>query len=284
VTTHAHAPRATHREIRFDFDSVRDRSKPSPLDLSFDVERPLLDAETGDVAVNRQAALIGTDVRVDNMAWNVREERVLPTSLYESMVWTKERELQFVREEAPLLNLMRTVMMIVKSPDPATQAKAAGLDVVAALEAAAAAAAHNDGWAVLGEVARGSPFHGIVGPAYGPGAAAKALQKHAGAGAVSVRVDQTYYGGKYQHVRDVKDAFRQREQDSAAVAMPVVADDLVLYPYQVRVVVPGGGQREETPHPPLNGNHIYNHNHHHDPPALSSTWPSSSAPTASRWG
>ncbi len=193
---------------------------------------PLLDAATGDVAVNRQAALIGTDVRVDNMAWNVREESVLPTSLYESMVWTKERELYFVREEAPLLNLMRTVMMIVKSPDPATQAKAAGLDVVAALQAAAAAS--KDGWAVLGDISRGSPFRGVVGPTYGPGAAAEAVVRHAGASAVSVRVDQTYYGGKYQHVRDVKDAFRQ----GSDAAVPVVADDLMLYPYQV-----GGSDR-----------------------------------------
>lgn len=196
------------------------------------MEQPLRDAATGKVSVNRQAALIGTDVRVDNMAWNVREERVLPRSLFESVVWSKERELHFVREEAPLLNLMRTVMMVIKSPDPATQAKAAGLDVVAALEAAAAQ--REDGWAVLGEVCRGSPFHGMVGPTYDPGAATKAVMAHAGAGAVSVRVDQTYYGGKYQHVRDVKDAFRPGGGGSdAPSSVPVVADDLVLYPYQV---------------------------------------------------
>ena len=233
------AKRRDLREIRYDFRDFGAEKRPSPLDLTFDVERPLLDAETGEVAVNRQAALIGTDVRVDNMAWNVREERVLPTSLYESMVWSKERELHFVREEAPLLNLMRTVMMIIKSADPATQAKAAGLDVAAALDAAAAKS--SDGWAVLGEISRGSPFHGIVGPTYDPGAAAKAMLQHAGAGAVSVRVDQTYYGGKYTHVRDVKDAFRQPEgaeaagagAAGAAAAVPVVADDLVLYPYQL---------------------------------------------------
>lgn len=159
------------------------------------------------------------------MAWNVREESVFPTSLFENMVWTKERELAFVREDAPLLNVMRTVMMIVKSPDPAVQAKGRGLDVVAALKQISAT---NGNWAMLGEIMRGTPFHGILSPTYDPVQAANTVleQGQGKVGALAVRVDQTFYGGKYQHVRDVKDALREAK-------VPVIADDLVLYPYQV---------------------------------------------------
>lgn len=221
------AKRRDLREIRF-----RDRglpgagasnTKPSPLDMPFDPQRPVMDEATGEVAVNRQAALIGTDVRVDNMAWNVREESVYPRSLFESMVWTKERELYFVREDAPLMNLMRTVMMMIKNPDAAVQAKARGLDVTEALKAQTA---EGDKWAVLGDISRGTPFHGVLAPLYDPEQAARATIAGGQAGAVAVRVDQTYYGGKYQHVREVKDALREAR-------VPVVADDLVLYPYQL---------------------------------------------------
>jgi indole-3-glycerol phosphate synthase len=222
------AKRRDVREIRF-FDhwrgssaSVASGGKKSPLDLPFDPEKPLLEKETGEVAVNRQAALIGTDVRVDNMAWNVREESVYPRSLFECMVWTKERELYFVREDAPLMNLMRTVMMMIKNPDAALQAKARGLDVVAALKTQT----DEKGWAVLGDISRGTPFQGVLAPLFDAVQATHATIAASGAGAVALRVDQTYYGGKYQHVRDVKDALREAR-------VPVVADDLVLYPYQL---------------------------------------------------
>jgi len=222
------AKRRDVREIRF-FDhwrgssaSVASGGKKSPLDLPFDPEKPLLEKETGEVAVNRQAALIGTDVRVDNMAWNVREESVYPRSLFECMVWTKERELYFVREDAPLMNLMRTVMMMIKNPDAALQAKARGLDVVAALKAQT----DEKGWAVLGDISRGTPFQGVLAPLFDAVQATHATIAASGAGAVALRVDQTYYGGKYQHVRDVKDALREAR-------VPVIADDLVLYPYQL---------------------------------------------------
>lgn len=222
------AKRRDVREIRF-FDhgrgssaSVASGGNMSPLDLPFDPEKPFLEKGTGEVAVNRQAALIGTDVRVDNMAWNVREESVYPRSLFECMVWTKERELYFVREEAPLMNLMRMVMMMIKNPDAAVQAKARGLDVVSALKSQA----DEKGWAVLGDISRGTPFQGVLAPLFDAVQATQATIAASGAGAVALRVDQTYYGGKYQHVRDVKDALRETR-------VPVVADDLVLYPYQL---------------------------------------------------
>ncbi len=217
------AKRRDLREIRFAEHFRSKASGKSPLDLPFDPDQPLMEPTTGEVAVNRQAALIGTDVRVDNMAWNVREESVFPTSLFECMVWTKERELYFVREEAPLMNLMRTVMMMIKNPDPVVQAKNKGLDVFDVLNAQAKG---DKKWAVLGDLSRGTPFDGIAAPLFDAVQAAEATRAAGGANAIAVRVDQTYYGGKYQHVRDVKDALRDAQ-------VPVVADDLVLYPYQL---------------------------------------------------
>jgi hypothetical protein len=155
------------------------------LDLRF--AGGAVDGATGEPVVNRQVALIGTDVRVDNMAWNVREESVVAAGVYESMVWTKERELNFVREDAPLLNVMRMVMMAVKSPDPAAQARAKSIDVHAALLGASEAAG---GWVEVGDVMRGSPFDGIFEPTYEPADVARRMVE-AGAAAVNVRVDQT---------------------------------------------------------------------------------------------
>jgi hypothetical protein len=50
-----------------------------------------------------------------------------------------------------------------------------------------------------------------------------------------VRYPCRYYGGKYQHVREVREALQGLKQEDPRFNVPVLADDLMLYPYQVRV-------------------------------------------------
>jgi len=148
------------------------------LDQVFDP--PKYDEETGDLIVNRQQALTGTDVRVDNMAWNIREETVVPSHPFENMVWTKERELQMVREEAPLFNLIRDVSLMTKKPGAV-----APIDV----RAAVLAKESEDGWVKIGEVMKSSPFTGLLHTVYDPVKLA-GEQKDGGAAAVVVKADQ----------------------------------------------------------------------------------------------
>lgn len=178
------------REVRFDYRRPWVHSglgsTGNMLDLCFD---PLkYDEVTGELEVNRKAALTGTDVRVENMAWNVREERVVPSGLYEAMVWGKERELAYVREDAPLLNLMRTVMGLVRSTDPEVLARARGADVRGAVLKKAEQAG---GWALIGDVRRGSPTQGMLLPVYDPVSVGKELVEQHDAALLAIHVDQT---------------------------------------------------------------------------------------------
>jgi hypothetical protein len=180
---------ANGSEIRYDYRRPSSQSPSQTKEgtartfLDLNLAAPAFDPSTGELIVNRQMALIGTDVRVDNMAWNVKEESVVPTSLYESMVWSKERELNFVREDAPLLNLMRNVMVMVKAAENQTQS----MGLVPTLRSALSS---GDRWVKIGEVMRGSPAKGILHPVYNPADVAQ-KSRQSGAIAVSARVDQT---------------------------------------------------------------------------------------------
>jgi len=173
------------REVRVDVRrpwklfTDREEWKGPVLDQVYDP--PKYDEETGDLIVNRQQALTGTDVRVDNMAWNIKEETVVASHPYESMVWSKERELQMVREEAPLINLIRDVTLMTKK---------AGAVAPLDLRAVVLAKEGEEGWVKIGEVMKGSPFTGLLHAVYDPVALAN-KEKETGALAVSVKVDQT---------------------------------------------------------------------------------------------
>ena len=62
--------------------------------------QPKLD-QNGDILVERKASLGGGDVRVDNMAWGLKKDSAPPSSVLELMVGNKEREMEYLRDDAP---------------------------------------------------------------------------------------------------------------------------------------------------------------------------------------
>ena len=175
--------------------------------------------ENGDVVIERKASLGGSDVRVDTMAWGLKQDSAPPSSVLELMVWNKEREMEYLREDAPLLNLVKTVMLQSKQPDKKP------IDIFELIQSSFVFATN---WFEFGRIRRGSPTSGLLINPYLPAEITsewKSTRKSHFPGVV-VDVDQTFYGGSYQHLRDLRELPDIRD-------VPVVSDDIVLYPYQL---------------------------------------------------
>ena len=75
---------------------------------------------------------------------------------------------------------------------------------------------------VIGEVKRRSPSAGVIRSDFDPGRLAGDLAR-AGVDAVSVLTDEKYFGGRLEHLAEVR----------AAAAVPVLRKDFLIDPYQV---------------------------------------------------
>jgi indole-3-glycerol phosphate synthase len=75
---------------------------------------------------------------------------------------------------------------------------------------------------VIAEVKRASPSAGVIKRDFDPAAQARAYEQ-AGASAISVLTDRTYFGGSLDDLRQVRQA----------VSLPVLRKDFIIDPYQV---------------------------------------------------
>jgi len=75
---------------------------------------------------------------------------------------------------------------------------------------------------LIAEVKRASPSAGVLCAAYDPVALATAYEA-AGAAALSVLTDEPFFGGRLEHIGQIK----------AAVGLPVLRKDFLIDPYQV---------------------------------------------------
>jgi len=76
--------------------------------------------------------------------------------------------------------------------------------------------------AVIAEIKKKSPSAGLLQQRFSPLAMARAYER-AGAAAISVLTDATFFGGRLSHLRSVK----------SAVAIPVLRKDFIVDPWQI---------------------------------------------------
>jgi indole-3-glycerol phosphate synthase len=119
------------------------------------------------------------------------------------------RRLTSVREtKTPLAALERSTVRRPRGP---------------AFEAALAGGGRaNDGPRVIAECKRRSPSKGILREAYDPAAHARAY-RDAGAAAISVLTEPTFFDGAPEHLREVR----------AAVDLPILRKDFIVSEYQL---------------------------------------------------
>ncbi|HEY9666348.1 MAG TPA: indole-3-glycerol phosphate synthase TrpC [Coleofasciculaceae cyanobacterium] len=128
-----------------------------------------------------------------------------PRNILEKIVWHKEVEVDQMRERLPLAQLQKQVL---EAP-PARDFKAALL-------------AGKTRPALIAEVKKASPSKGVIREDFDPVAIAKSYSQ-GGASAISVLTDTKFFQGSWENLSNVR----------AAVDLPVLCKDFIIYPYQL---------------------------------------------------
>ena len=144
-------------------------------------------------------------VNVDTLEFKVKTVDEEPRNILEKIVWQKELEVGRWREKTPLQRLKQQV-----------QSVAASKDFWAAL---------NEGKtspSLIAEVKKASPSKGVIREDFDPVAIAQAYEK-AGASCISVLTDTTFFQGSFDYLKQIR----------AAVDLPLLCKEFIIYPYQI---------------------------------------------------
>ncbi|MCL2924981.1 MAG: indole-3-glycerol phosphate synthase TrpC [Trichodesmium sp. MAG_R04] len=140
---------------------------------------------------------------------NLRYEVSVPDSkaqnILEEIVWHKEKEVGYLREKEPLIELRKKIDLM---PPP--------LNFLTTLSAGKTQPA------VIAEVKKASPSKGIIRENFEPVAIAKSYQE-CGATCISVLTDKKFFQGSFENLANIR----------ASVDLPLLCKDFLIYPYQI---------------------------------------------------
>lgn len=128
-----------------------------------------------------------------------------PRHILEEIVWHKEKEVDQLREQVPLNQLL----LRVKKAPPVR-------DFWQALQQGKTRPA------LIAEVKKASPSKGVIVEDFDPVAIAKSYSQ-GGASAISVLTDQKFFQGSWENLALVR----------AAVDLPLLCKEFIIYPYQI---------------------------------------------------
>jgi indole-3-glycerol phosphate synthase len=144
-------------------------------------------------------------VAVQELRYQVAVPDAAPRHILEEIVWHKEVEVDQMREKQPLLDLQKKVLTV-----------APPLNFVEAIRQSQTQPA------VIAEVKKASPSKGVLREDFDPVAIAQAY-KAGGASCISVLTDQKFFQGGFANLAKVR----------AAVDLPLLCKDFIIYPYQI---------------------------------------------------
>lgn len=144
-------------------------------------------------------------VGVDILRYQVVMPDAAPSHILEEIVWHKETEVAQLREKLPLADLQRSSLT---APPPR--------DFVAALRQGKTRPA------LIAEVKKASPSKGVLREDFDPVAIALSYQQ-GGASCLSVLTDEKFFQGSFDNLTQIR----------AAVNLPLLCKDFLLYPYQM---------------------------------------------------
>ncbi len=144
-------------------------------------------------------------IAVSILRYQVAVPDAQPQNILEEIVWHKEVEVEQMREKLPLQELQRQVLT---SPLP--------LDFVLALQKSRMKPA------LIAEVKKASPSKGVLREDFEPVAIAQKY-KQGGASCISVLTDEKFFAGSFDNLVKIR----------AAVDLPLLCKDFVIYPYQM---------------------------------------------------
>jgi indole-3-glycerol phosphate synthase len=145
-------------------------------------------------------------VNVDTLRYQVKVPDAEPQHILEEIVWHKEAEVDQWRDRRPLLQLRKQVHELTTVPR----------DFVGALRQS------QQQPGLIAEIKKASPSKGIIRQDFDPVAIAQSYQQ-GGAACLSVLTDRKFFQGSFEYLQQVR----------AAVDLPLLCKDFLIYPYQI---------------------------------------------------
>ncbi|NET24542.1 indole-3-glycerol phosphate synthase TrpC [Okeania sp. SIO1I7] len=144
-------------------------------------------------------------VEMGSLRYEVSLPNSKPQNILEEIVWYKEKEVDYLRDKQPLVELKKKI-----------NSMSAPLDFLAALSTGKTQPA------VIAEVKKASPSKGIIREDFEPVAIAKAYQQN-GATCISVLTDKKFFQGSFEYLSNIR----------KNVDLPLLCKDFLIYPYQI---------------------------------------------------
>ncbi|MGK7921394.1 MAG: indole-3-glycerol phosphate synthase TrpC [Trichodesmium sp.] len=144
-------------------------------------------------------------VEMGNLRYEVAVPNSKPQNILEEIVWHKEKEVDYLREQQPLVELKKKINLM---PPP--------LDFLATLSTGKTQPA------VIAEVKKASPSKGVIREDFQPINIAKAYQEN-NATCISVLTDKKFFQGGFENLTNIR----------ANVDLPLLCKDFLIYPYQI---------------------------------------------------
>uniref|UniRef100_UPI0030DA3996 indole-3-glycerol phosphate synthase TrpC n=2 Tax=Cyanobacteriota TaxID=1117 RepID=UPI0030DA3996 len=160
-------------------------------------------AKLGNMQIRRRPP--NPSIAISTLRYQVAVPDAKPRHILEEIVWQKETEVDQMRERLPLVELRRQV-----------QSAPAPRDFIGALRQGKTKPA------LIAEVKKASPSKGVIREDFDPVAIATAYQQ-GGASCLSVLTDRKFFQGSFENLTAVR----------AAVDLPVLCKDFLIYPYQI---------------------------------------------------
>ncbi|CAB9499032.1 Indole-3-glycerol phosphate synthase [Seminavis robusta] len=184
-------------------------------------------SEDGELILKRREVHSGRALTVSTVEWSVAEKQATPSSTLESFMWDKETEVDRFRERVPLANLVSQCRLAASDPT-----KPKPRDWVGLIRQAS-----KDGFVVIPECKRMEPTSGSLWKRYDAEKLAKQFTL-SGAPAICVNCDAVLFGGSQDDITRARKsassaAVEKASGDDGVVVPPILASDLVLYPYQL---------------------------------------------------
>eukprot|EP00804_Cyclotella_cryptica_P014961 CCRYP_000576-RB/>CCRYP_000576-RB protein AED:0.08 eAED:0.08 QI:887/1/1/1/0.83/0.85/7/270/785 len=183
----------------------------------------------GELIVRRREIHSGRSLSVSTVEWSVAEKMARPTSALEGYMWEKETQVDRQRERISLALLMSQCKAAMADPT-----KPKPRDWVGPVKQAGA-----DGkFVIIPECKRIDPSAGSLRKRYDIQKIVKQLIL-SGAPAISVNSDSVLFGGSLDDITKAREASnaaaveKSLESGDGAVSPPILASDLLLYPYQL---------------------------------------------------
>ena len=184
-------------------------------------------APNGELRLKRREVHSGRALTVSTVEWSVADNAATPTSALEGFMWDKETEVDRFRERVPLSNLVSQCRL--SQADPTVPKPRDWVGPILRRT-------QKGEFAIIPECKRIDPAVGSLRRRYDVPKLASQFVK-AGVAAMSVNCDPVLFGGSLEDLTSAREASSlaaaELATEDGVEVPPILASDLILYPYQL---------------------------------------------------